>query len=605
MDQVKTSIENGVLTVTVPKGGRALRIGRYTQARIDQSFPNFIFIVLVHQSVEKQAQELSISSRYEVDKKKRTEAISNLQEKVKLMKSDYCQLSLEAHECVDSIPKLNKMVFAIQELVKRCEDLKVKYNEEMTERKKLFNKLKSLKPFKFDRVYTPKDDQVDVFADASSMVTSVLDGYNVCIFAYGQTGTGKTFTMEGTELNRGVEQELGLEIKQASKGSHQLKLKTLRRPGMYCKLEAKKLKIDTFTSRFFRIIGSDAKTLMFVQISPSDKDLDKTLSALNFATRVRGVVLGSVKMQVDTGELQKTKVMKFKVKEETYRKREEKIKELERKSKRACKELNFASSAEAVVINAKNNCSHLPQKFLSFASDGFAMQFRISEFKESVAAVGEKMPHVKEIRIPVVSDGERQSLTTPKSVKTSFSVQVTTHDSAVTETGRHLEDEEDLHDLEVKEVADGLVRLTKTNVQGERLKKAQNINRSLSALGNVIFALAAKSSYIPYRNSKLTHLLQDSLGGDVKTLMFVQNNPLVKDLDKTLSSLTFTTRVRGVVLGSVKMQVDTSELRKTKAMIKELEKKKVKEHVKSSTLLREEVVEDLHSGLAHCSEVTC
>ncbi|XLR21706.1 hypothetical protein S83_014428 [Arachis hypogaea] len=63
---------------------------------------------------------------------------------------------------------------------------------------------------------------------------------------------------------------------------------------------------------------------MFVQISPSDKDLDKTLSALNFATRVRGVVLGSVKMQVDTGELQKTKVMKFKVKEETYRKREEK-----------------------------------------------------------------------------------------------------------------------------------------------------------------------------------------------------------------------------------------------------------------------------------------
>lgn len=44
----------------------------------------------------------------------------------------------------------------------------------------------------------------DVFADASSMAISVLDGYNVCIFAYGQTGTGKTFTMEGTEQNRGV-----------------------------------------------------------------------------------------------------------------------------------------------------------------------------------------------------------------------------------------------------------------------------------------------------------------------------------------------------------------------------------------------------------------
>ena len=45
---------------------------------------------------------------------------------------------------------------------------------------------------------------VDVFADASPMITSVLDGYNVCIFAYGQTGTGKTFTMEGPESNRGV-----------------------------------------------------------------------------------------------------------------------------------------------------------------------------------------------------------------------------------------------------------------------------------------------------------------------------------------------------------------------------------------------------------------
>ena len=44
----------------------------------------------------------------------------------------------------------------------------------------------------------------DVFADTAPVVVSVLDGYNVCIFAYGQTGTGKTFTMEGSVSNRGV-----------------------------------------------------------------------------------------------------------------------------------------------------------------------------------------------------------------------------------------------------------------------------------------------------------------------------------------------------------------------------------------------------------------
>lgn len=43
-----------------------------------------------------------------------------------------------------------------------------------------------------------------MFAETKPVVISVLDGYNVCIFAYGQTGTGKTFTMEGTEENRGV-----------------------------------------------------------------------------------------------------------------------------------------------------------------------------------------------------------------------------------------------------------------------------------------------------------------------------------------------------------------------------------------------------------------
>ena len=66
----------------------------------------------------------------------------------------------------------------------------------------------------------------------------------------------------------------------------------------------------------------------------------------------------------------------------------------------------------------------------------------------------------------------------------------------------------------------GSERQSKTGATGERLREATKINLSLSALGNVISALVdGKSTHVPYRNSKLTRLLQDSLGGNSKTMM--------------------------------------------------------------------------------------
>ncbi|KAJ6727889.1 KINESIN-LIKE PROTEIN KIN-14Q [Salix koriyanagi] len=112
----------------------------------------------------------------------------------------------------------------------------------------------------------------------------------------------------------------------------------------------------------------------------------------------------------------------------------------------------------------------------------------------------------------------------------------------------------------------GSERIAKTEVQGERLKETQNINKSLSALGDVISALATKSPHIPFRNSKLTHLLQDSLGGDSKTLMFVQISPNENDLGETICSLNFASRVRGIELGPAKRQLDNAELLRYKQM---------------------------------------
>jgi len=93
----------------------------------------------------------------------------------------------------------------------------------------------------------------------------------------------------------------------------------------------------------------------------------------------------------------------------------------------------------------------------------------------------------------------------------------------------------------------GSERQSKTNAKGDRLKEAQKINLSLSALGNVISALVdGKSKHIPYRDSKLTRLLQDSLGGNTKTVMIAAVSPADYNYDETLSTLRYASRAKNI-----------------------------------------------------------
>lgn len=93
----------------------------------------------------------------------------------------------------------------------------------------------------------------------------------------------------------------------------------------------------------------------------------------------------------------------------------------------------------------------------------------------------------------------------------------------------------------------GSERQGKTGAVGERLKEATKINLSLSALGNVISALVdGKSKHIPYRDSKLTRLLQDSLGGNTKTLMVACISPADNNYDETLSTLRYANRAKNI-----------------------------------------------------------
>ena len=92
----------------------------------------------------------------------------------------------------------------------------------------------------------------------------------------------------------------------------------------------------------------------------------------------------------------------------------------------------------------------------------------------------------------------------------------------------------------------GSEKISKTGAQGETLEEAKKINQSLSALGQVIKALSDAKSHVPYRDSKLTRLLQESLGGNCKTTLLVACSPHQDNVEETLGTLKFGQRAKTI-----------------------------------------------------------
>ncbi|KAL5977441.1 hypothetical protein ACLOJK_021787 [Asimina triloba] len=459
--------------------------------------------------------------------------LSNLSKKFKILKLQHLKLSDEALHWKKCLADVALMTTSVQSLVdqhmgleREHDGLKQKLLEGAKERKELYNKVLELKGnirvfcrcrplneeevalgalmaidfesakdgeltvkangvpkkvYKFDSVFSPQADQADVFEETAPFATSVLDGYNVCIFAYGQTGTGKTFTMEGTEQARGVNYRTLEQLFQIIRERQHL----FRYEISVSVLEVYNEQIRDLLLASPSQPGAAAKRLEIRQVAEG-------------VHHVPGLVEAHVSNMNEVWDV-----------------------------------LQTGSNARAVgSTNANEHSSR------SHWSDGDA--------------------HVQ-----LFSSASATCLQTFSCIACSSRADI----NCVMVRGEHLMSGECTRSkLWLVDLA-GSERIAKTEVQGERLKEAQNINRSLSALGDVISALATKSPHIPFRNSKLTHLLQDSLGGDSKTLMFVQISPSESDVSETLCSLNFASRVRGVELGPAKKNFDISELSRQKQMV--------------------------------------
>jgi kinesin family protein 3/17 len=106
----------------------------------------------------------------------------------------------------------------------------------------------------------------------------------------------------------------------------------------------------------------------------------------------------------------------------------------------------------------------------------------------------------------------------------------------------------------------GSERADSTGAKGLRLKEGSAINQSLSSLGNVINALSSKASYVPYRDSKLTYLLSDSLGGNSLTLVIACLTPISAAYDESVSTLRFAERAKKVE-NKARINIDPNSLR--------------------------------------------
>uniref|UniRef100_A0A8C0S2Z4 Kinesin-like protein n=1 Tax=Canis lupus familiaris TaxID=9615 RepID=A0A8C0S2Z4_CANLF len=347
--------------------------------------------------------------------------------------------------------------------------------------------------FELDKVFSPRASQQDVFQEVQALITSCIDGFNVCIFAYGQTGAGKTYTMEGTPENPGINQ------------------------------------------RALQLLFSE------VQEKASDWEYTITVSAAEIYNEVLRDLLGQEpqeKLEIrlcpdGSGQLYVPGLTEFQV---------QSVADINKVQGRGA----WGGSGSAGETQSTGRAQ--------LARDSHGQVPRLGDPSQGYLGIGwRQRSHSKPCapvlpaRCQVFEFGHTNRTTEFTNLNEhssrSHALLIVTVRGVDCSTGLRTTGKLNLVDLA------GSERVGKSGAEGSRLREAQHINKSLSALGDVIAALRSRQGHVPFRNSKLTYLLQDSLSGDSKTLMVVQVSPVEKNTSETLYSLKFAERVRSVELG--------------------------------------------------------
>ncbi|KAM0826231.1 hypothetical protein ACQ4PT_069010 [Festuca glaucescens] len=315
--------------------------------------------------------------------------------------------------------------------------------------------------FVFDKVFGPKSRQQDVFNHAVvPLVGEVLDGYNCTIFAYGQTGTGKTYTMEGgggKTQNGALPSDAGVIPRAVKK--------------IFDTLEAQSAEYSMKVS-FLELYNEELTDLLAPEESKFSDDKSKKPMAL-MEDGKGGVFVRGLEEEVVSSASEIYKI-------------------LERGSAKR-------KTAET-FLNKQSSRSH-------------------SIFSITI--------HIKEC----TPEGEE-----------------------MIKCGK----------LNLVDLA-GSENISRSGARDGRAREAGEINKSLLTLGRVINTLVEHSGHIPYRDSKLTRLLRDSLGGKTKTCIIATIAPAVHCLDETLSTLDYAHRAK-----NIKNKPEVNQKMMKSALIKDL-----------------------------------